>query len=553
MLELLRIQNYALIDELEIEFGPGLNAITGETGAGKSIIVGALNLVLGGRASSDALREGAKQAKIDAIFRIAKPSSRLCATLADQDIILENNELLLSRVVTAEGRSRAYVGGNLVPISVLAEVGDELVDIHGQHEHQSLLKIERQLNLLDAFANADTSPVADLVAQLRDIDKTIAELETDDRERARRVEFMRHEVGEIDTANPVVGEDDDLKARRNLIDNAERVFNLAATTRTTLYDDDEKPAIAQLDAALAAINELVAIDERFKPLSEQVLSARTTIDEVAAEIIKYTDALEFDPEELETINQRLALISDLKRKYGASIQGILDYRDRCRREIENHDFRDTKLAEARLEREKLLQAANKAAQTLSERRKNAASKIDKQITTALAQLGMKGGAFKTTIEPANLSSTGIDKVEFLLSANPGEKPKPLRTVASGGEISRIMLALKATFAGADRIPTLIFDEIDAGVGGRIARDVAAKLKQLSQSHQIVCITHIAQIAAAADHHYTVTKTSTKTRTATSVAPITGDPRIEEIARLLDGSAAQLSLDHAKSLLTLFGK
>lgn len=550
MLEVLRIQNYALIDELEIELGPGFNVLTGETGAGKSIIVGALNLVLGGRASTETVREGAKQAKIDAVFRIAKPSKRLAQLLRQHDIACENDELFLSRVITAEGRSRAYICGSLVPVSLLAEVGDELVDIHGQHEHQSLLKPDRQLDLLDAFAGTENlaNEVGESVAKLRELNKAIADLEVDDRERARRIDFLRYEVAEIDAAGLAPGEEEDLKARRNLIDNAERIVNLATHARSAIYDDDEKPAVVQVDAALADFYELIAIDDRFKPLAEQLAAARTAIDDVAGEIRKYTDGLDFDPQELERLNERLALIGDLKRKYGTSIQAILEYREKCQAEIEAYEVRDETLLEMRTRRDQLLKNAQQAAENLSKRRRAATTKLDKAVSAALHELGMKGGAFQTEIQPVPLASTGIDKAEFLLTANPGEKLKPLRQVASGGEISRIMLALKAVFAEADKISALIFDEIDAGVGGHIARNVASKMRELAKSHQTICITHIAQIAAAARQHYHVAKSSQKGRTTTTVARVEHEQRVEEIARLLDGSATTLSLEHARELL-----
>jgi len=550
MLEVLRIQNYALIDDVEVEFTHGFNVLTGETGAGKSIVVGALNLVLGGRASSETVREGAKRAKIDAVFRLPKPSRRLAAILRGNDILLEDGELLLSRVVTAEGRSRAYVCGSLAPVSVLAAVGDELVDIHGQHEHQSLLKTDRQLDLIDFFAGAEAlaGEVGELVERLRALHRAAVEIESDDRERARRVEFMKHEVGEIDGANLQPGEEQELKARRNLITNAEQVFNLASHVRTVLYEGDEGAAVTALDAALADLEELAEIDERFKALAEQLKTARVAVEEAADEVRQLSDGLNFDPDELEQLNERLAVIGDLKRKFGASIEAILEYRTKAAAEVEAYAQRGQRLAEIRAQLEVAADQAQKAAAGLSQKRKSAAKKLDKLVTTALQELGMKGGAFKTSFTDTELNATGVDHVEFMLSANPGEKLKPLRQVASGGEISRIMLALKSVFAEADKIPTLIFDEIDAGVGGHIARSVAEKIRRLAGSHQTVCITHIAQIAALADSHYHVVKTTQKNRTATSVVRMDHKARVEELARLLDGSLSAVSVEHARALL-----
>ena len=550
MLETLRIQNYALIDDLEVDFTGGFNILTGETGAGKSIIVGALNLVLGARASNETVREGARQAKIDAVFRVPRPSKRLDGLLKQHGIECEDGELLLSRVVTADGRSRGYVGGSLAPISVLAEVGDELVDMHGQHEHQSLLKPDRQLDLLDGFADAETlvADVREVVGQLRDLEKAIAELETEDRERLRRIEFLRYETSEIDAAGMRSGEEEDLKARRNLIANAEKIFSLAAHARTALYEGEETSAIGSVDAASADLTELAAIDERFRPMLEQLGAARATVEEVATDLRAYADGLDFDPRELDSVNERLVVIGGLKRKYGNSVEAVLEYREKAKAEIDAFESRDKRLLEMQNRRKEISDRAEKMALALSQKRKTAARKLDKQVSSALQDLGMKGGRFETSIETTALCLNGVDRVEFLLSANPGEKLKPLRQVASGGEVSRIMLALKAVLAQADKIPTLIFDEIDAGVGGHIARNVVNKLRELARSHQTICITHIAQIAAGADTHFHVAKAAQKGRTATTVAPVENEARVEEIARLLDGSVSEVSLRHARALI-----
>ncbi len=550
MLETLHIQNYALIDDLEIDLGGGFNALTGETGAGKSIIVGALNLVLGGRASNELLRDAAKPAKIDAIFRVTKPSRRLAGLLKEYEIPVQDHEIIISRALTPEGRSRGYVCGSLAPISLLAEIGDELVDLHGQHEHQSLLKPERQLDLLDAFAGIEelANEVGERVATLRDLAKTIAELESDDRERARRMEFLRHEVAEINAAGLRAGEEEELKARRNLIANAERIFSLASDARNALYEAEEGSAILSIDAASRDVGELAQIDARFQPLLTQLVAVRAEVEEIADELRAYADRVEFDPKELDSLSERLAAISDLKRKYGRSIEEIVEYRDRALAELEAYDSRDQRLADLQTQHKRLLAETKDMAANLSQKRKAAARKLDKLITSTLQELGMKGGHFETAFEAAELALTGTDRVEFMLSANPGEKLKPLRQVASGGEISRIMLALKVVFAGADRIPTLVFDEIDAGVGGAIARNVARKLRELSGSHQTICITHIAQIAATAQRHYSVVKTARKGRNVTEVVEIVNQARIEEIARLLDGSVSDVSMKHARALL-----
>ncbi|MCP4642825.1 MAG: DNA repair protein RecN [bacterium] len=550
MLETLHIKNYALIDEAEFDFGPGFNVLTGETGAGKSIIVGALNLVLGARASGDAVRDGADRARVDAVFRIERPSRRLNALLKQRDIDTEDGELHLSRTVSAEGRSRAYAGGTLVPVSVLAEIGDELVDLHGQHEHQSLLKVDRQLGLLDAYAGTedDAADVARLVGELRRVENALAELETDDRERARRMEFLRFEVSEIDSAQLETGEEETVRSRRNRITNAETIVECASHAYACLFENEETAACESVAAALADLEQLAEVDESLKVLAERLESIRSDLEDVSKEVRAFTDDADFDPAELETLNQRLAAIAGLKRKYGDSIEEILAYRERGAAELEQYDQRDKRLEDMRHKRDMCLEHATAAAKRLSAKRKTASRRLDKRVTSALQDLGMKGGTFETALTQVALSNDGVDRVAFLLCANPGEKLKPLRQVASGGEISRVMLAIKTVFAGADCIPTLIFDEIDSGVGGAVAKRVAARLDELARSHQTICITHIAQIASVAATHYQVLKASNKSRTQTRVARVSEEARVEELARLLDGSVSDVSLDHARALL-----
>jgi len=554
VLETLRIRNYALIDELEVELGKGLNVLTGETGAGKSIVVGALELVLGGRASAEMIRDGSKQARVDAVFRLSKPSRRLIALLKNHDLEWDGGELVLSRVITAEGRSRAYVSGSLVLVSLLAEIGDELVDLHGQHEHQSLLKPDRQIELLDAFAGTEemVREVGEKVAQWRAIEKTIAELEMEDRDRARRMDYLRHETHEIHAAGLQPGEEEDLRSRRNWMANAERIFSLASGALATLYESEEMPAITAVDAALADLQELARIDDRFQAMASRLSGVRAEIEECAAELRAYSNRLEFDPAELDRINDRLSLLSDLKRKYGGSVEAVIAYYEKASAELEAFDTRDHRLAELTEKRDAIQMELRNRASELSQKRHAAGRRLDKLVMSVLHELGMKGGLFETSIRIGGLTHSGMDQVEFLLAANPGEKPRPLRQVASGGEISRIMLALKAVFAEADRIPTLVFDEIDAGVGGKIARNVAEKLRGLAVSHQTICITHLPQIAASAEHHFYVSKETILDRNVTTLQRAEGLTRIQEVARLLDGSVSEASLRHAKELIKEMG-
>jgi len=550
MLETLRIQNYALIDAIEVDFGGGLNALTGETGAGKSILIGALNLVLGARASGDVLRAGADRVTIDAVFRLEAPSPPLQALLDEHAIPLEDGALLLSRTIAADGRSRGYAGGKLVPIAVLAALGDELVDLHGQHEHQSLLKPDRQLDLLDGFSGTlvEAAELREQVSALRRLEERIEELARDDRDRTRQVEFLRFEVEEIDGAGFAPGEEEELRSRRTRITNAEAICTLASQAYGLLYEGEETSAIDAIDGAARALAELAGMDPSFEALGRQLDEVRGAVDAVSEELRSFTEGVEYDPEELEQLNQRLALMGQLKRKYGATVEEILAYRERAAEELAGLENRDERLAEMQQECARLEQAALAKAGTLSGKRRAGATKLDKAVSTGLAELGMKGAVFETAFETGALSGSGIDRVAFMLAANKGEKRKPLRQVASGGEVSRIMLALKSAFAAADTIPTLIFDEIDAGVGGAVARKVGARLAGLAASHQVLCITHIPQIAAAATHHFNVAKETKKGRTTTGVREVTEEARVAEVARLLDGSVSEVSLEHARTLL-----
>lgn len=552
MLETLRIKNYALIDDIEVVFRGQFNVLTGETGAGKSIIVGALNLVLGARASSEVVRTGCKSAKIDAVFRLTDVSPRLTQILDEHTLELEGDELLLSRVVSAEGRSRAYAAGNLIPVSVLSRIGDELVDLHGQHEHQSLLKADRQLELLDGYAKttAETAKVGEQVAKLRAIAAQIEALESDDRERTRRVDFLKFEVKEINDARPVAGEEEELQSRRNLIANAEKIFSVASAAHRRLFEaEDGASALDAVGGAVRDLEELASVDGRFSAAYEQAQRVYADIEAIAEELRVYTTEIEFSPQELDEVNLRLTKLAELKRKYGDTVAAILAYRDHAREEIDGFENRDRRLAELGEQKAKAEKRAMDGAKSLSKRRKRAGRELDKKVASALRELGMEGAQFETQIEARDLSSTGIDRVTFCLSANPGENLKPLRQVASGGEISRIMLALKVVFAHADMIPTLIFDEIDAGVGGAVATKVADKLAELASTHQTICITHLPQIAAAATTHYHVWKATKDGTTTTGVARVEDDARVNELARLLDGSLTEVSRDHARALLT----
>ncbi len=550
MLETLHIRDYALIEDLEMEFQPGFNVLTGETGAGKSIVVGALGLALGGRASADTIRTGAQKASVEVVFLLDDMLPGLASLLVELDITLEEGRLILARTVAADGRGRASANGRVIPVATLATIGDELVDLHGQHEHQSLLRPDCQMRLLDGYAGADglAAEVAALVTAVNRKKAEMERLETDDRDRARQADFMRFELEEIDGAGLSADEEEPLRERLHLITHAETIHRLASETYELLYESQNVPALDALNSALKNLEELERIDAAFTEPLKQANEARTCVELAASELRRYTSRMEFDPEEINRLNERLSLISNLKRKYGADIAAVLAYRDKVAASLAAYDNRDALLVTLHTEYDRLLKEAMEQARILSALRREAARNMDRQAMEVLRGLDMPHARFETLLEPASLGVHGLDKVTFMLSANAGEVLKPLRQVASGGEISRIMLALKAVFAEQDTVPTLIFDEIDAGIGGATARRVAEKMAGLSSKRQVLCITHLAQIAAPARTHFIVLKNQKDNATTTSASALTGAEREKEIARLLDGSVSEASLKHAKALL-----
>jgi len=552
MLRTLRIRNFALIEKLELDFGPGLNILTGETGAGKSIIVGALGLVLGARASSEVVRTGAARADVEAVFTLDQITKSLAAVIEQHGLELEDDELILARTVSAEGRSKAYAAGRLVPLTALAEIAAELVDLHGQHEHQSLLNTDRQIDLLDSYGSL-TPARDDLSAQvraLRDAQAKVEALETGGgREPLRRLEFLQFEAEEIDRSRLTPGEEEGLRDRRALLANSEKIFANISRARMLLTDaEGGASAVDTLSEALAALGEIRAFHADFEAIAVRLAANLSELESLTQDLVPYTSMEDFDPRELDAINSRLTLLRDLKRKYGESVDEILVYRARIEEEIGALANRDAIIEQLRAECAQMEELCRRAAEALSKKRRAAAKRLDQLVVRSLQELGMEGAKLETTLTHGTLTARGIDRIEVLLAANPGEPPKPLRHVASGGEISRVMLALKSVFAEADDIPSLIFDEIDAGIGGQVATRVAERLRALAASHQVLCITHLAQIAAAGHHHFHVAKGSRNGATSVQVVRVESRSRVEEVARLLDGSVTEVSLDHAEALL-----
>lgn len=570
MLLELHIRDFALIDRLDIRFARGLNVLTGETGAGKSIVVDALQTVIGGRARADLVRTGREAACIEAVFELAEdsPAYRL---LAEMDLLddADPSLLLLRRDVYGNGRSRCRINGHPVTVAQLAALGELLVDIHGQHDHQSLLRPATQVQLLDAFGGEELlrlrAEFERVWRRLQAARRELAELAASERERARRIDLLRFQVNEIDAAALQPDEEEKLEAQRRRLAHLERLQAETARVYAALYEGgDGAPAAADLLAdALNTVQSLAQLDPALNEAARLLESADVQVREAAALLRRYGEQLETDPAALEQVQARLKLIFDLKRKYGATVADVLAFAEQLRRELAALLDSESHAEELAQEVAALEKEAAALAAALSAGRRRAAAALQQAVAAELEGLHLGPGRFVVQLDrqPADdgllveggrwaAGPSGIDRVEYLLSANPGEPPRPLARVASGGELSRVALAIKRVLASVDAVPTLVFDEVDAGIGGRTAQAVAQRLAAIAASRQVICVTHLAQIATMADHHLHIEKTASEEKTTISVQPLSGEARVAEIARMLAGVLTDSTLAHAKELLAL---
>ncbi len=556
MLAEITIANLAIIDRLHLKFAPGFNVLTGETGAGKSIILDALGLLLGGRAQNELMRAGADETRVEGIFHLHPQARALLEhDLEENGITLEDETLILARELHRGGRATGRVNGRAVTGAALQQIGDKLVDIHGQSEHLSLLRPKEHVDLLDRYGNLweQRAETAKLVRQLRKVRQELRELQKDARETARKIDRLTFIIQEIDDAKLKAGEEAELKTERALLAHAETRATLADEAYHALYGggDDEKGALDLLNHALQAVRGMEKYDPEIKSVLEQAENAGALLDDLARTLRGYRDGIEFNPKRLEHIEERLDLIFRLKRKYGDTIEQILEFGKTSRQELDAVANAEERMNELRAQEAKLLHDAGARAEKLSQARHAAAETLARGIENELQDLGMASAKFGVALqrgEDANglpvgdkrysFESNGIDKVEFLVSPNPGEPLKPLAKIASGGETSRLMLALKAVLGAADRTPTLIFDEIDQGIGGRIGAVVGKKLWNLTAApngaaaHQVVCITHLPQIAAYGDAHFHIRKIIAGDRTVTQAETLHDQKRIDELAGML---------------------
>ncbi|PWU05765.1 MAG: DNA repair protein RecN [Terriglobia bacterium] len=552
LLELV-VENYAVIERLRIQFHAGLNLLTGETGSGKSIVVDALGLLLGGRASADMVRSGEKRARVAGIFEVrdAAPVRRL---LEPAHIELEDGDLLIEREVLAEGKSRAYLGSRPVAVSLLRDLAPYLADIHGQHDQQLLFSAEAQRDMLDAFAG--TADLRDRVESVyrrwRAAGAELEELERSEQEKLRLVDLWSFQRKEIESAALEEGEDAALENERRVLQNIHRLQELAGAAYAALYDSPES-ALSLAGVATKRVDELCRIDTTLETIREPLKAAALALQEASYTLRDYLARLDANPGRLDELESRLEAIGKLKRKYGQSIPEILAFLEEVRRQLASVEHAGERMEALRAEQTKLAAEFETLAADLTLARTAAARKLEKRVEAELAQLAMERAVFRVALAPASWCAEGADRIDFLVSPNPGEEPRLLERVASGGEISRIALALKTCLSGPRTalIRTLVFDEVDAGVGGSAAEGVGRRLKKLAASNQVLCVTHLPQIASFADYHYRVHKRELQGRTVAAVEELDAAARTREIGRMLSGQKlTPEALKHAEQLIRM---
>lgn len=564
MLTFLLIKDYALIKSLEINFGSGLNIITGETGAGKSIIIDAMNLLLGERASVELIRKGADKSIIEGAFDISGNKKVKSLLLANN---LELHQTLtVRRELYQKGNNRCFVNDSMVPLSLLKEFGNILVDLHGQHEHQSLLRSDTHIDYLDEFCNNEKL-LEEYFNQYKLLQRKIEELNSlhKNMENIRlRKDFVSFQINEISAVNPQPNEDEQITKELSLLESSEKRLELAAQLADLLYDAEDS-ARDKLSKAKLISEELSGIDSALKVIAEELGNALTSVKESANSVRSYSASIEIDPEKLNEMRKRLSDIQLLKKKYGMSLSSLLDLYSKLNDELRRSENFEDDVTARKIEIEQIRKLAGEKAKLLTSARKKGAAKLEKSVLATLSELGIQNSVFKVEItgrkdggadfiivgnDNFGYTSKGIDDVEFYLSTNPGEDVKPLAKVASGGEVSRIMLALKTALAMNEKLPLLIFDEIDSGISGRIAQKVGAALKRLASSHQIISISHLPQIAAFREHHFLVEKMEDENRAVSSIRKLNEEDSIVEIAKLMGGDKiTRANIRAAKELIT----
>lgn len=549
MLISLRIRNLALVEDLTWEVGPGLVGVTGETGAGKSMIVGALKLVLGERADRSMIRTGEDSCTVEAVFHLAQPDE-VNTRLAEAGLEpCEGDTLLVKRVMTSGGQNRQFINNSAATLASLKEIGRHLVDLHGPHDHQSLLSRDRQRAMVDAYAGAAEALAAhhEAYGAWRASCRELEELASAERATDAELDLLRHQVAEMEAARLRADEEEDLVRRYKTAANGSRLAELAGAALQKLADDDDS-VLAHLRQLQRGLRELERLDPDLGASLKGAEAALVELEELESTLRDYSEEIELDPAALAALEERINLLESLKRKYGGSVEAVLAHLEKCRLKLSRIENRGEALGALQAREQACREAVDRTSAALRKAREKAGPKLAKEIAGHLLDLGFKRALFEIRLDPLpEPGPQGTEEVDFLFAPNPGEPPRPLRLVASSGEMSRVMLAIKSALARQDAIPLLVFDEIDANVGGEIATSVGRKMAHLGASHQVVAITHMPQVAALAAAHYEVTKEFEGGRTTSTLRRITGEARVLEIARMLGGKEKS-ALEHARTLL-----
>ncbi len=545
----LTLKNFTIIEDLSVGLSSGLNIITGETGAGKSIIVDAINIILGDKAPAENIKTGKEEAHIEALFDISKDET-IKERLVTSGFDIKSGELLIKRIIYRNSRSRVFINGSLSTLTLLSTITQGLVDIFSQHEHQSLLREDNHLKIVDDFGKTgdEASHLRYIYQYYSSIKKELDDLEQSKKDKVEKEDYLKFQLNEIENAALTIGEDERLGEEKLKLVNAERLEASASSAYEELYEK-ENSVLGTLQKLSNDFKEIAKIDPKLNEVAESIEKGMLQLEEAAFSIRDYTTELSSDSQTLEVIEDRIHLINSLKRKYGDTIEQIIQKRDEIEQEvsnIENYDERVRLLSE---ESEKVMGELLQLARTLSKTRKQSSKKLSEMLEQELKEVGIKGGKFHIQFNDKVISSSGIDAVSFLFSANPGEDPKPLNKVASGGELSRIMLVLKEVIARVEGGSVIIFDEADSGVGGAIAEAVGQKIRNLSRSYQVICITHLPQVAKFADSHLSVSKTHNDNKTQVTIKNLDENERVVELARMIGGfNITQKTLDTAQEML-----
>lgn len=557
MLTHLSIKNIAVIDNAQIDFADGFNILTGETGAGKSIIINSLNILSGYRASKELIRSGEQSARVDGIFTVTDEIKTEISNLIG--IETEDNEILISREFNLDGKNSVRINGSPVTLSMLKEIGPLLVNIHGQHDSASLLSKKSHMGFLDEFGGEKLltalKEYTEAYTEYKEVKAELEKLDTDETEKERRMDLLKYQIEEIEVANLLPDEEDELSERRNFLANAQKISENCLAAFDKLYDGEETGNSAHdlIWEAVKLIEQITEFSSETDNICKELTDMTYIISDHSHTLKKLADSLECNDYELNEIEERLDLIYNLKRKYGTSIPGILKYLEKIKKEYGEIEDSDEKIKDLTQKLKNLELKRLEKAEALSLIRKNSAKTLSERVCKELCELEMAKTVFEVKISDSIFSPSGKDDVEFLISTNPGELPKPLSKIASGGELSRIILAIKSVITGSGNGKTLIFDEVDTGVSGKTAQKIGEKLYRMTNSAQVICITHLAQIASLADKHFLIEKSSENGRTRTQITPIDGGGRVNEIARIIGGEViTDLTKENAKEQLLLAG-